>query len=109
MFERHIYNHVFFKFVLSLAQSIPIYELAEGKFISPQARTLTIQEKQTYVIILNMLSELVVKILSRAYENLVKPPFKSFKLTSHFLSTYQTYVTQLRTSWEWYLRMLGSS
>ena len=69
MSEKHLYNNRFFNFVQELILVCDVPPLEEGVVISKNAGAVTEKDKPLYTKLMHMLSLLIIKLLTRAYDN----------------------------------------
>mmetsp|Transcript_29239 Transcript_29239/g.26663 ORF Transcript_29239/g.26663 Transcript_29239/m.26663 type:complete len:81 (+) Transcript_29239:1322-1564(+) len=70
MFERHIYNDTFFKFVKELCNILPLPEMPKdapmGTFVHPDHGNIPQETKNNIKNLIHMLSLMIFYLLSRA-------------------------------------------
>ena len=69
MFETHIYTDKFFNFVIRLTKMMDIYELDMDEIVDPDHAEKSEKQKNLYRILIDMLSQFIIKIVAKAYDN----------------------------------------
>lgn len=72
MFERHLYNEDFFKFIRSVCNSIKIPELNSqnmSQVIYQGHKEVPEDTKQSYLKVIKILANLIYSLLARASDN----------------------------------------
>ena len=74
MFERHLYNDDFFKFIRDVCNAINLPELTDQNVkdsIYQGYKDIPEKSKESYLTIIKILANLVYSLLARAYDNSV--------------------------------------
>ena len=80
MFERHLYNEDFFKFIKEVCNAIKMPALTSQNvrnFIYQGFKEIPEKSKQSYLTIIKILANLIYSLLARASDNKVRSVFRS--------------------------------
>ena len=81
MFERHLYNEDFFKFIKEVCNAIKMPELNSEnvhEFIFKGYKEIPEKSKQSYLTIIKILANLIYSLLAKASDNNVHLSFINF-------------------------------